>query len=71
VNLDSLEEVQKLFDETLKEASVEVVNKQFKKFEPQGLTVIYLLVVGHLTVHTWPENKACALDFYYKGNNAL
>lgn len=20
---------------------------------------------GHLTIHTWPENKACAIDFYH------
>lgn len=71
VNLDSLEEVQRLFDEAMKEANVGILNKQFKKFEPQGLTVIYLLNGGHLTVHTWPESNACALDFYIKGANTL
>lgn len=20
---------------------------------------------GHLTIHTWPEENACAIDFYY------
>ena len=38
-----------------------------KKFTPQGLTIIYLLSESHLSIHTWPETKSCAIDFYHCG----
>jgi S-adenosylmethionine/arginine decarboxylase-like enzyme len=31
------------------------------QFEPQGVSIIYLLAESHLSIHTWPENNCFAL----------
>lgn len=33
-----------------------------KEFEPQGVTILHLHHVGHVTVHTWPEYGAALFD---------
>jgi S-adenosylmethionine decarboxylase len=40
----------------------------FKKFEPQGCTVICLLSESHISIHTWPEEGKAALDVYTCGS---
>lgn len=49
----------------------EMVHKEFKvvgkaehKFEPQGLTLVYILSESHFTVHTYPEHNYISLDLY-------
>ena len=34
-----------------------VIQTIFKKFDPQGVTVICLLAESHISIHTWPEEK--------------
>jgi S-adenosylmethionine decarboxylase len=45
-----------------------VVQTIFKKFEPQGVTVICLLSESHISIHTWPEEGKAAIDVYTCGN---
>ena len=33
-----------------------IESKQHKKFEPQGLTMLFLLSESHFSIHTWPED---------------
>jgi len=40
----------------------------FKKFDPQGVTVICLLSESHISIHTWPEEGKAACDVYTCGN---
>ena len=40
----------------------------FKKFEPQGVTVICLLSESHISIHTWPEEGKAACDVYTCGD---
>ena len=47
--------------------SVSVVGQMFKKFEPQGCTILYLLSESHISIHTWPEHRSCTIDFYHCG----
>ena len=32
--------------------------------------MLYLLSESHFSIHTWPENGACAIDFYHCGETA-
>lgn len=32
------------------------------RFEPIGLTLVYILSESHLAIHTWPEHKLLHLD---------
>lgn len=45
-----------------------VVQTIFKKFEPQGVTVICLLSESHISIHTWPEEGKAACDVYTCGD---
>jgi S-adenosylmethionine decarboxylase proenzyme len=53
--------------EVLSSTSVHIEGSLHKKFEPQGVTIIYLLSESHFSIHTWPETRSCAIDFYHCG----
>ena len=70
VDLDNYEEIDKLLSGAIIESGATIESKQFKKFEPQGVSILYLLSESHFSIHTWPEKNACAIDFYHCGNTA-
>jgi len=39
-----------------------------KKFYPQGVNVMCLLVESHISIHTWPEEGKAAVDVYTCGD---
>jgi S-adenosylmethionine decarboxylase len=45
-----------------------VVQTIYKKFEPQGVTVLCLLSESHISIHTWPEEEKAAVDIYTCGD---
>ena len=45
-----------------------VIQTIFKKFDPQGVTVICLLAESHISIHTWPEEGKAAVDVYTCGD---
>ena len=40
----------------------------YKKFEPQGVTVLSLLSESHISIHTWPEKGEAAVDIFTCGD---
>jgi len=46
-----------------------VIQTIFKKFDPQGVTVICLLAESHISIHTWPEEGKAAADLYTCGDS--
>ena len=46
-----------------------VLETVFKKFDPQGATVICLLAESHISIHTWPEEGKAAVDCYTCGDS--
>jgi S-adenosylmethionine decarboxylase len=38
------------------------------KFEPQGLTQVFLLSESHASVHTYPEFRSCFVDIFTCGS---
>ena len=45
-----------------------VLNHQSHKFYPQGVTAVVMLAESHISIHTWPERGAYALDVYTCGS---
>jgi len=45
-------------------AGATVVDILYKKFDPQGLTILLLLEESHLSIHTYPEHGFVAFDCY-------
>jgi len=56
-------------DEALKVGEVTILNKMIHHFEPQGLTLLYLLTESHFSLHTWPEYRKIRIDFFSCENN--
>ena len=44
-----------------------VIQTIYKKFEPQGVTVLTLLSESHISIHTWPERGEAAVDIFTCG----
>ena len=69
-DLDSIESMDTFLTSVIVDSGATIESKQLKKFEPQGVSILYLLSESHFSIHTWPESNACAIDFYHCGNNA-
>lgn len=53
-----------LLEEITSLCGFQVVNRSYKKFEPQGLTAMLLLAESHISIHTWPEKKLFCIDIF-------
>jgi S-adenosylmethionine decarboxylase len=68
VLLDDQEYLIKLLEEAASISGATVVNTIFKKFDPQGVTVLTLLSESHISIHTWPEKGEAAVDLFTCGD---
>lgn len=72
VLIHDLDKIKTLLDTICNKYDFSILNKSEHVFEPQGLTILYLLSESHLSVHTFPERKYIAIDLYtcreYKDN---
>lgn len=70
VDVNDYQELNSTFSRIIKESGATIESHVYKKFEPQGLSILYLLSESHFSIHTWPEHGACAIDFYHCGETA-
>ncbi len=70
LDLDNYDEIHEFLTKSIIDCGATIENSQYKKFEPQGVTILYLLSESHFSIHTWPENKSIAIDFYHCGEKA-
>lgn len=66
-NLDLLHDINRikeLLDMICEKYGFAILNKVEHAFEPQGLTILYLLSESHISIHTFPEKDYLALDIY-------
>ena len=57
-----------IFDKAMSAGNLTVVKEVCHKFEPHGVTHIWLLSESHMAVHTWPENNFFSIDIFTCGN---
>ena len=62
--LEKIETIQPLMIKIIEKMKLNVVGEVHKQFEPVGATLLYLLAESHLSVHTFVEEKYCAIDLY-------
>ena len=48
-------------------AHSKLIDVNFHKFEPQGVTGIALLADSHISIHTWPEKGLAMCDIFTCG----
>lgn len=58
----SLKSLKKVAKEIIGLLHLEVVKETYHVFEPQGITLIYILSQSHISFHTWPESHLIYID---------
>ena len=69
-DLNDFELLDRKLREILGKTTVTIEAACHKIFQPQGITILYLLSESHFSIHTWPESGACAIDFYHCGDRS-
>ncbi len=65
--LDDLEKLQAIFKTAAEKAGATVVNATSHRFAPHGVSVVVVISESHVSVHTWPEYRYAAVDFFTCG----
>lgn len=52
----------------IQQCGATLVTEQYKRFYPQGVTILMLLEESHFSLHTYPEKKFASLDMYVCGS---
>ena len=66
--LNDLLGITAVFEQAVEATGAAVLNRFSHQFSPQGVTVVYALSESHISIHTFPEEGACAIDVYTCGN---
>ena len=69
--LDDLERIEQILTNSAKIANSMVLDKHFRKFNPQGVTGVVVVSESHISIHTWPEYGYAAVDVYTCGSHTL
>lgn len=62
--LNNPQRIRKLLDHICDKYNYTILNQIEHIFQPQGLTILYLLSESHISIHTFPEREYFALDIY-------
>ena len=62
--LETLNGIRPLMEEIIQRCKLNVVSQCKYQFSPIGATMLYLLSESHLTIHTYPEKRACSINLY-------
>ena len=62
--LNTIDGVKPLMENIINGVNLNVVGEVHNQFEPVGATCLYLLSESHLSIHTYPELRFCAIDLY-------
>lgn len=63
VHLDDEHFLIDLLENAASASGATVCQTIFKKFDPQGVTVLCLLSESHISIHTWPEEGKLRVMF--------
>lgn len=66
-NMDRLESLESMFfllDSLCQKHDFTVLGKMNHVFDPQGMSIIYMLSESHISIHTFPEKRYLAMDIY-------
>lgn len=63
-NIDSQPFILNTCRKILENTNMTILNSLVHKFDPQGMTAIYLLSESHFSLHTWPEFKKMRMDLF-------
>lgn len=65
--LDDPAELEELAVAAVRASGGTVLGRYHKHFEPHGVTVLVLVAESHFALHTWPEHRFAAVDYFTCG----
>jgi S-adenosylmethionine decarboxylase proenzyme len=68
--LDDLEYVRQTLVDSAEKMNCTVLKEAFHRFSPQGVSGVLVIAESHLSIHTWPEKRFCALDLFTCGDTS-
>ncbi|MCE3015121.1 MAG: adenosylmethionine decarboxylase [Pirellula sp.] len=60
----TLHEVEEILTDAANISGATIVQKCFHAFSPHGLSGVIVIAESHIAIHTWPEHRAIAVDFF-------
>lgn len=66
-DLNKKQELLKLLVDACDVAKATICKVSSYDFQPQGFTAFVVLAESHLSIHTFPEEKTCAIDCFTCG----
>lgn len=67
--LDDVEQIRTFMHEAAVRAGATIVQENFHKYAPVGVSGVVVIQESHLTIHTWPECCYAAVDLFTCGTN--
>jgi S-adenosylmethionine decarboxylase len=65
--INNLDAVKGALIEAAKRAQATIVDVVFHEFNPFGISGVVVIAESHLSIHTWPEYRYCAVDIFSCG----
>jgi S-adenosylmethionine decarboxylase len=62
--LGDLEGIKQVLNTICENENYAILGVLEHRFEPQGLSIVYMLSESHISIHTFPERQYIALDIY-------
>ena len=62
--INNIDKLKTVMDYICEKYDFNILQKIEHQFEPQGISIIYLLSESPMTIHTFPEKKYIAFDLY-------
>ena len=66
--INDLEVLRFYMEEAILKVGATIIHENWHRFEPHGISIVYLLAESHFTVHTFPERNAMTFDMYTCGD---
>lgn len=64
LHLESMDKMHELLEDICQQYDFTVLTRSAHQFDPQGITVLYMLSESHISIHTFPEKRYLAFDIY-------
>ena len=62
--LNDINQIKQVLDTICEKENYSILGRLEHEFEPEGLTILYLLSESHISIHTFPEKAYIAFDLY-------
>lgn len=61
---DKLKFLEGIGSKIIRSLGLSILGKTNYRFEPAGITLVYILSQSHLVLHTWPEYRFIHIDLF-------